>query len=502
MRFCVALCVLLSACSTPTPQPVLAEEARWAATSELPNLAEGYPERLPTAVPLDWAAFPKVLNKDKAPDGRVIYVDSDATGPKMDGSVNRPFKTIRAALARSRRGDRISVKAGTYPEGEDGGFISLEISKGRGGITLVSEGGRAIVTPATPGHTYGLDIGADDVTVMGFDFVGFGNSGVVLGNQGHTSRNLVLAHVDVIYEGKELPTGIAMLPDNGGEPVVDGVLLSNVRVKGASIGVQCNVGPCRNLRFEGLRIEGAKAGSNSGFDGLAVESGDNILILDTEVTGSSADGIDIKATRVAIFNSFVHHVDRNGIKLWFGGDIVNTVVSHTGADVSVSLGTGDYRIIHSVIAYHNWNGSTSYSLVAAFKDRTPTSVAILNSVFYRNSGGMYFGPTTKVRIEGSLFRDIENNTLARGGEGESAFDLWTTDRDVRSLEALGLGSDNLSPGVDPRFRDPDKADYRVRPGSPLIDAGRTVPTIPRFDLAWQHRTSGGTPDIGPFEVQR
>ncbi len=493
--FAAAVCLFtaLCACSHPAPTPGPAPPG-----SASDSLAHVLPARVPTAVALDWKAFPILPDLSADPKGRTIHVGTDSAGG--NGSRAKPFKTIAAALAASARGDRIVVKGGQYPEGAADGFIALEIAAGRGGVTLVSEGGRAVVTPAHAGITYGLDIGASDVAVLGFDFVGFSSSGVVLGNPGTTARNLVLANVDVTYDGDAVPNGIAMLPDNGGDDVVDGVLLHNVRVRGASIGVQCNTGPCRNLRFEDIEIRGAEAGSNSGYDGLAVESGDNILILGAEVTGASADGIDIKGTRVAVVNAFVHHVGRNGIKLWRGGDIINSVVSHTGADTSVSLGTGDYRIVHSVVAYHNWRRSSSYSLVAAYEDATPSSVQLINSVFYRNSGGMYFGPGTRVSVDGCLFSDIENGNL---------FEVTTKARkrvslvlaDIDRLPALGLGDHNLKSGRQPGFRDSGKADYRLGRNSALVDAGMVAADVPVFDLAWGARVQGKAPDIGAYEAR-
>jgi hypothetical protein len=495
MKATVFLVLLVAACSHPPTAPTQGSGQ----VPAPPAPETGFPARPATQVKLDWDAFPKLPDTAKSPDGRAIYVASNAKG-KADGTAPHPYKTIAAALAASRRGDRIQVKAGTYPEGDAGGFIGLEIPAGRGGVTLVSAGGRAIIKPAHVGITYGLDIGASDIVVRGFDVVGFEKAGIIIGNQGHTARNIVIADVSVTYEGEGAPDGIAMLPDNGGDDVVDGVLLHNVEVRGASIGVQCNTGPCRNLRFQGLRIHGAQVGTNSGYDGLAVENGDNILIMDAEVSGSSADGIDLKATRVAVFNAFVHHVGRNGIKLWKGGDIINSVVSHTGADASVSLGAGTYRIVHSVMAYHNWQGPSSYSVVVAYDDKGPSSIELVNSVFYRNSGGLYFGPDTQVRVSGCLFSEIGNGNLFEVTVPNAKRTTMILAQ-LPFLKSMRLGYSNLPPGTKPKFRDAAAADYRVGQGSPLIDAGVTDQGLPSFDLAFGKRTNGKRPDIGPFERQ-
>jgi len=54
-----------------------------------------------------------------------------------------------------------------------------------------------------------------------------------------------------------------------------------------------------------------------------VENGDNILVFNATSPVRLPMASDFKATRVAAVNVRVHDVQRNGIKFWRGGDVVN-----------------------------------------------------------------------------------------------------------------------------------------------------------------------------------
>src|SRR3989337_1715534 len=109
--------------------------------------------------------------------------------------------------------------------------------------------------------------------------------------------------------------------------------MHRVTVENASLGISCNAGPCRSWWLEDVTVVG--------------RGGD----------GAGADGIDLKVKRLLISSSRVHNVSRNGIKLWHGGDIVNTVIHHTGADAAIVFEQGGrYRILNSVMAFHNYPG--------------------------------------------------------------------------------------------------------------------------------------------------
>ncbi|MEQ1746429.1 MAG: choice-of-anchor Q domain-containing protein, partial [Saprospiraceae bacterium] len=56
-------------------------------------------------------------------------------------------------------------------------------------------------------------------------------------------------------------------------------------------------------------------------------------------------------------------------------------------------------------------------------------------------------------------------------------------------------------GGDPMFVNPDSGDYRLRPCSPLVNAGSNAYVSTPIDLPGNPRIRGGTVDIGAYEHQ-
>ncbi len=457
-----------------------------------------YPRTLPTISGVDWSVFPRAINADTPVRGRIVVVSAqegdDAGG---EGTFAAPYATIQRGLQEASAGDWVVIRGGVYREGRLGQFIAIELTPEKAGVTLTAfRGERVTVRPGIEGINYGLDVSASGVTVNGLDFEGFPNAGAVMGLEGQTISDVVISNVTITMPRPR--DGFAMVVDNRGRPVVDRVLFHRVRILGASIGLQCNFGPCNSVRLEGVQIVGAGAGEGSGVDAVAFERGDNLALIDVEVTNVAADGIDLKASRVTIFGARVHHVQRNGIKLWQGGDIISSIVSHTGADSAVVLGPGHTRLLHSVVAYHNWRGLNSYSLVLGYDDpQVPSSLEITNSVFFRNAGGLFASPATDVTIQNSVFSDIGNGMIMEASAGGVRQSVSLV-QGLGQLDAFGGG--NLPPGIDPGFSDPDAALYTLLPGSPLLDAGLPIPQSPDLDIDFKPRALGAAPDVGPHEA--
>jgi len=424
-----------------------------------------------TFVELDFAGFP-TLPAGTIPAHGALYVattGSDATG---DGSPASPYRTITNALRRCAAGSTIVVEAGVYAESD------LEVNKPQ--VTVMAVPGQSVTVTPT-GTNRGFLIAADQTTIRGLTIRGFDQVGVLI--EGNPRRGLIVA--DSVITGSA--EGIA----SWDEGVVDGLLVYNTTIAEASlIGMHCGNGTGNHWRIEKVRILMSGADGDSGADALAVEHGDDILLVNDELTGASADGIDTKATDVVVIGCHVHQVGRNGIKLWYGGDVVNTLVHHTGADAAIVTEYGPkVRLLHSTVAYHNYDGGPSYGMTFGYDSQSPQTVEIINSVVFNTSGGAYVNPHAALLVSHSLFFGMQSGVI-----------LWYGDETVSIADgAPGLnpfGPANLV--TDPRL----DAEYRPRAGSPVIDAGVVLTTdFPRKDQEGNPRILGNAPDLGPFETQ-
>ena len=357
---------------------------------------DGFPE----VAHLDYSAFPQGGDPPSA-GGHSYYVspsgDDQGSDPSA-GSMTRPFRTIERALAVAGDGDRVFVRSGTYAS--DG----LELRQSR--FLLASYQNEPVLVEAVQGARTGLSIshaGQHDVVVRGISFIGFSDEGVYFGHR-ETMRNLVLEDLEV----QNSACGMAAAYEESAQPLVDGMLVRRVRLLNVTdIGFQFGVGPGKNVRITGLYVQFAsQSEKNSWADGITFVGGDNVLVEASIVEGAGADGIDLKASRVAVVNSVVRHTGGNGVRLRHGGEVINTVVFDTGADAQLVCEAGDYRIVNSVFAFHNMQGGQR-SFTATFgldNDQAETKVLIANCVFYQLPGAVLgFSPNARPELLNNFF---------------------------------------------------------------------------------------------------
>jgi hypothetical protein len=439
-------------------------------------------------VDLDWGAFPVDRGPDYPVRGRVRVVRKTGSDDNP-GTEESPFRSINRALAEAGAGDLIRVHGGRYTEGRPDDFRALVLNKR--GITLTAAPGEQVTVSAkSPDYRYGCAIEASDVILNGINLEGF-RYAIQVGSGSEPQKGVVISNLTVKAPGGGFNEGIIAYEETAakGFPTSDGLLIKNVSLLGVAMGVSCNSGPCRSWRLENVRVVG-RGGEGSGADAVAIENGDNMLFYKVDVSRVAGDGIDTKATRVVVWDSHVHHVARNGVKLWHGGDIVNTRIHHTGADASVVTEQGPkVRLLHTLVAYHNKGGGTSYNMTFGYDSQAAQEVEIINSIIYNTSGGAYFNPASSVKIVNSLFYGMDNGSVLESGKGSLGLA-----EGPGAIQARGLGGGNV-------FSDPMLGeDFHLKAGSPAVDRGRRAGSFyPARDALGAPRVRGKGPDLGPFE---
>jgi hypothetical protein len=438
-------------------------------------------ESPPPIALVDYAAFPSGADPS-APDGREYFVapnGDDSSEDSAAGSQARPFRTIERALAVAKDGDRVLVRSGTY--------VSAGLDVWQSRFLLSNYRDEPVVVGAAVGARTGLSLAhpsQHDVMVRGLTLTGFSDEGVYFGNR-ETMRNLVLEDLEVIGSAG----GMAAAYEDSVAPLVDGMLVKQVRLRDiGDIGFQFGVGPGTNVRIVGLHVQmRPQVADNSWSDGIAFEHGQNVLIENSIVEGAGSDGIDVKASAVAVVNCVVRHTGRNGVKLWSGGDVINTVVYDTGADAQLVCSTGDYRILNSVFAFHNMQGERSFTATFGLdQEQTPTTVLIANCVFYELPGRVFgFSGSTEPRLVNNFFYGYPD-----------VFCSWGTN-EYFSPSELPPAVEEENQTVDPAFVDARQGDFHPSPGSPLLGGGTTGHGAPTFDQLLQPR--GGSNTVGAYQ---
>lgn len=399
-------------------------------------------------------------------------------------------ESIYDAVESAASGTTVWVEPGTYRErGDEVSAVIINTNN----LCLRARDNGVVILEQEAG-SYGIGVSADDVVIEGFTLRGFGTNISLQGRTATTQRNITIERVTIEQPEGVFIDGIVAYGDNRDLPTrvatVDGLLVIDSHVEGADLGVSCNRGPCDHWWIENTTVINRPQEEGSGADAFAIEDGRQIVVLDSTVSNAGADGIDTKADDVVVYGTRVIDVGRNAIKLWRGGDVINTLVDGSGADAClVGDETGRYRYLHVLIAHHGWPNTGAYVGTWGY-DRPDDDIQleIVNSLFFENSaGGLYVPAAEGVIIRNSIFDDASSKLLDING-------TVYLGSDIADLESIGVAEDVQV--ANPGLENLSDGTYTIGDGSPARNEALPIPGLER-DIDGNLR--GDQPDIGPIE---
>ena len=417
--------------------------------------------------------------------GRVYHV-SPTGSDTANGSKSSPWKTIQKAADTMTTGDRVMIAAGVYRQ--------RVVAKKSG------TAGRPI--------SY---IGAKGAIIDGLDLPERG----VFNTNGQSYLTI---------RGLKVQNG---MPQGQGISVIGS---KNVRVERchtfdtADSGIHVDY----SAQVSVLNNEVEKGCQRGGEETISIKRSEYVEVNYNHIHHTGHEGIDVKegARHVRVIGNNIHHVDRQGLYVdaWnqqtFDVRFINNVVHDCGFGFVMASEMGgllkDIWFVNNLI-YNNrgpgmgiprWgedgksdDGKTNVTPGPGYVSKR--DLYFINNTIVNNGnpgsswgGGMYFETDIADNVV------VKNNILS----GNSGAPILSRDGkrppNAIIMNNLLFGKGNTDqPGVgnvtgDPLFVDAAKGDFRLRAGSPAINAGASG-NVPVRDKAGRLRDA--RPDIGAFE---
>lgn len=410
------------------------------------------------------------------------YVKTDGNDAASGTSWADAWQTISTATATSGPGDTVTVAAGTYDE------AAVITNGGSGDLGVVYRAdGNVLIQNASGVVTLDRVV---DVTLDGFSINGTGQFGLRLDYScENTLTNLDIQANWSCMEEIHSPNNIYVDVDAHDSA-------NNNGFNGDAYGPGGNL--FKRCRFYNNAQEGVHSGGlgdrfdeceffNNGtkgsYSGIYAnncrEDGFGLFLYNCAIYGNSLHGAEAYNGQIQLYNCTVYGNGENGC--------------HSDSYAAY----GDYILYNSIVA--NNGGWGAYEDNQENRLTTDSDWYVKNTLFWNN--GSNVGETTNHFYE----------TTSSGAGG-----VWTTNRygtadDIENLTQPAGSCANVAI-AEPLFADTASDDYRLKPGSPCIDAGASAlitgldaeygaARTLTVDLLGNPRTKGTAPDIGAYEWQ-
>lgn len=346
------------------------------------------------AVPLQTYAYGMLTGMA----GRAIYVATDGSDVRGTGTTKLPYATAGVASLHARPGDVIVLKSGRYSA-----FGALRNSGTAEQPIMVrpEPNGRVIYEPNKP--YAGIEIAASHIRLFGIEV-----------RQDRQKRSgpcvLLTRHVtDVALRDMRLigcETGIRL-----SQPGASGsqVLIEDLGIADTEQGIVCET--CKDVVIRRAHLESVFRQDGIGVGFLFGATATGMIIEDSEMTNSTADGVVSEGTDILVSNSAIHLLTGSPVRLSNGGTVNNCDFRKNG-EPPVLRGGGSYRWRGTLTEYERTDANgfgfrVSYD--AKNSDRLTTLLLDANRFVVRNGG---FGlPSVRDNASAPLLVTMRSNTF-------------------------------------------------------------------------------------------
>ena len=335
--------------------------------------------------------------------------------------------------------------------------------------------------------------------------------------------------IDLVGSGRDATT--ISLPAGG---VQDYVRVESGRLADLTVTMNAtgSVGDRGVVAFDGALVERVAVDGTTATDVTAMTMADSTL-LDSSVLANPGDANSrgIYSDGDAIIADTVIQGGNTGFYASTAPDETETLSGVTVRAINqvISVDGGTINLTNALIDLGSTNavGLAAVNLNAGVITKTinanhvtivgggPNSVGVLaqssapaakQTSVVNLSNSIVRGPDTDIRV-------VAGNNGAQGGDSvaqvNASYSDWATQEVMPSANGstvLSAPPSNLS-NIDPQFVNAAMGDYRLRPTSPLVDAGNPGVFGPSFDLDGEPRVIDGdgdgtsVRDLGAYELQ-